>query len=145
MRTPASVARHPIHPMLVPLAIGLWIFSFVCDLTFVLGSGASLWYTLSFWTMIGGIAGAVLAAIPGVIDMLSLKGAPKKLALIHMAINLTVVLLYAVNLGMRIGGDPVAGIPLVLTIVSVSLLAVSGWIGGHLVYVHRVGVDDGQS
>lgn len=144
MRTPASIAGHPIHPMLVPLAIGLWIFSFVCDLTFVLGSGASLWYTLSFWTMIGGIAGAVIAAIPGTIDMLSLKGAPKKLALTHMAINLTVVLLYAVNLGMRIGGDPVAGIPLALTVISVALLAVSGWIGGHMVYVHGVGVNDGK-
>lgn len=142
MRTPASIAGHPIHPMLVPLAIGLWIFSFVCDLTFVLGSGASLWYTLSFWTMIGGIAGAVIAAIPGTIDMLSLEGAPKKLALTHMAINLTVVLLYAVNLGMRIGGDPVAGIPLALTIVSVALLAVSGWLGGHMVFVHRVGVKE---
>ena len=142
MRTPASIAKHPIHPMLVPLAIGLWVFSFVCDLTFVFGSGASLWYTLAFWTIIGGIAGAVLAAVPGVIDMLSLTGTPKKLALIHMALNVTVILLYAVNLGMRIAGDPVAGIPLVLTVVSIALLGVSGWIGGHMVYVHRVGVDE---
>jgi uncharacterized membrane protein len=128
--------------MLVSIPIGLWIFSFACDLTFVLGSGASLWYTLSFWTMIGGIAGAIVAAIPGTIDMLSLKGATKKIALTHMAINLSVVLLYAVNLGMRIGGDAVAGVPLVLSIVSVSMLAVSGWLGGHMVYVHRVGVDE---
>ena len=62
MRTPAQVAKHPIHPMLVPIPIGLWIFSFVCDLTFVLGTGVSLWYTLSFWTMIGGLVGAVIAA-----------------------------------------------------------------------------------
>ncbi len=142
MRTPASIAGHPIHPMLVSIPIGLWIFSFACDLTFVLGSGASLWYTLSFWTMIGGIAGAIVAAIPGTIDMLSLKGATKKIALTHMAINLSVVLLYAVNLGMRIGGDAVAGVPLVLSIVGVSMLAVSGWLGGHMVYVHRVGVDE---
>ena len=142
MRTPASIAGHPIHPMLVSIPIGLWIFSFACDLTFVLGSGASLWYTLSFWTMIGGIAGAIVAAIPGTIDMLSLKGATKKIALTHMAINLSVVLLYAVNLGMRIGGDAVAGVPLVLSIVGVSMLAVSGWLGGHMVYVHRVGVNE---
>ena len=142
MRTPASIAGHPIHPMLVSIPIGLWIFSFACDLTFVLGSGASLWYTLSFWTMIGGIAGAIVAAIPGTIDMLSLRGATKKIALTHMAINLSVVLLYAVNLGMRIGGNAVAGVPLVLSIVSVSMLAVSGWLGGHMVYVHRVGVDE---
>ena len=25
MRTPANIARHPIHPMLVPIAIGLWL------------------------------------------------------------------------------------------------------------------------
>jgi uncharacterized membrane protein len=131
--------------MLVSIPIGLWIFSFACDLTFVLGSGASLWYTLSFWTMIGGIAGAIVAAIPGTIDMLSLEGATKKIALTHMAINLSVVLLYAVNLGMRIGGDAVAGVPLVLSIVSVSMLAVSGWLGGHMVYVHRVGVDEPKS
>ena len=142
MRTPASIAGHPIHPMLVSIPIGLWIFSFACDLTFVLGAGVSLWFTLSFWTMIGGIAGAILAAIPGAIDMLSLKGATRKIALTHMGINLTVVLLYAVNLGMRINGETVAGLPLGLSIVGISMLAVSGWLGGHMVYVHRVGVNE---
>lgn len=32
MQTPASIARHPIHPMLVNFPIGLWNFSLVCDL-----------------------------------------------------------------------------------------------------------------
>jgi uncharacterized membrane protein len=142
MRTPASIARHPIHPMLVTVPIGLWIFSFVCDLTFVLGKGVSLWFTLSFWTMIGGVVGAAIAAIPGVIDMLSLQGAPKKIALTHMAINITVVVLYAVNIGMRINGAEVAGLPLAFSILGIGLLAVSGWLGGHMVYVHRVAVDE---
>ena len=142
MRTPASIAGHPIHPMLVTLPIGLWIFSFVCDLLFVLGSGASLWYTLGYWTMIGGLAGAALAAIPGVIDMLSLAGKPKKLALTHMSLNIAVVVLYAVNLGMRLTGEPVAGFPLALSGIAVALLAASGWLGGHMVYVHRVAVNE---
>ncbi|MEN3353379.1 MAG: hypothetical protein V7640_1537 [Betaproteobacteria bacterium] len=142
MRTPAQVAKHPIHPMLVPIPIGLWIFSFVCDLTFVLGSGVSLWYTLSFWTMIGGLVGAVIAAVPGVIDMLSLTGQPKRLALTHMALNATIIVVYAVNLGMRIQGASIAGVPLVLSAVAIGLLAVSGWLGGHMVYVHRVGVQE---
>ena len=34
MRSKASLAGHPIHPMLVPLPIGLWIFSLVCDAVF---------------------------------------------------------------------------------------------------------------
>lgn len=142
MRTPASIAKHPIHPMLVSLPIGLWIFSFVCDLTFVLGQGVSLWATLGFWTMIGGLAGALLAAIPGVIDMLSLRGQPKKIALAHMGLNLTVVALYAVNLWMRLGGTAIAGLPLALSVAAIALLAVSGWLGGQMVYVHRVGVNE---
>ena len=40
MRTPASIAGHPIHPMLVPIAIGLWIFSLVADLAKALVSTA---------------------------------------------------------------------------------------------------------
>ena len=45
--------------------------------------------------MVGGIAGALVAAIPGFIDMLSLEGGLKRIALTHMGINLTVVALYA--------------------------------------------------
>jgi uncharacterized membrane protein len=142
MRTPATIARHPIHPMLVPVPIGCWIFAFACDLAFVLGAGASLWFTLGFWTMIGGLVGALIAAVPGTIDMLSLRGAPKKLALTHMALNLTVVVLYALNIGMRINGAEVAGLPLAFSIAAIALLALSGWLGGHMVFVHRVGVDE---
>jgi uncharacterized membrane protein len=128
--------------MLVPVPIGCWLFSFACDLAFVLGSGASLWFTLGFWTMIGGVVGALGAAVPGVVDMLSLKGATRKLALTHMSLNIVIVLLYAVNIGMRIEGAAVAGLPLALSIAGVSLLAVSGWLGGHMVYVHKVAVDE---
>jgi uncharacterized membrane protein len=142
MRTPASIAHHPIHPMLVTLPIGLWIFSFICDLTFVLGSGVSLWFTLGFYTMIAGTLAAVIAAVPGTIDMLSLSARPKKLALTHMALNVTIVLLYAVNIGMRITEPAVGGLPLILSIVAIVLLATSGWLGGQLVYVHRVGVNE---
>jgi uncharacterized membrane protein len=145
MRTPASIARHPIHPMLVSIPIGLWIFSFVCDLTFVLGKGVSLWATLSFWTMIGGIAGALIAAIPGLIDMLSLRGAVKKIALVHMSLNLTIVALFAVNLWLRINGAAIGGLPLALSAIAIALLAVSGWLGGHMVYVHGVAVDVNHS
>src|SRR5688572_20631975 len=145
MRTPASIARHPIHPMLVPFPIGLWLFSFICDLAFVLGAGATHWATLAYYTMIAGVLGALLAAIPGLIDLVSLKGAPKKIALAHMTLNVTIIVLYAVNIGTRIGGTPTGGTPFLLSAIAVGLLTVSGWLGGHMVYVHRVAVDDGST
>ena len=145
MRTPASIAKHPIHPMLVPIPIGCWILSFVCDVTFVLGAGATHWATVSFWSMLVGILGAIAAAVPGVLDMLSLNGTPKKIALTHMGLNIAVVLLYAMNFGMRVNGGAIAGLPLAFSIGAIVLLAISGWLGGHMVYVHRVGVDEPES
>src|SRR5215204_5484644 len=98
MKTPASIAGHPIHPMLVAVPIGLWIFSLVCDLVHVSGALGDSWNIVALYTLAGGIAGALLAAVPGFIDMLSLPWPIKRTALIHMGINLTVVALYAVNL-----------------------------------------------
>ena len=142
MRTPASIAHHPVHPMLVTIPIGLWLFALLCDLAFVFGVGASHWFTISFYAMVVGLLGALVAAIPGTIDMLSLRGAPKKLALAHMGLNLTVVALFAINLVLRVNGAEVAGLPLALTVIAITLLAVSGWLGGQMVYVHRVGVEE---
>ena len=92
MRTPASIAGHPIHPMLVPIAIGCFVFSFVSDLICIAGGDPALWNPLAYYTMIGGILGALAAALPGLVDYLSLPaGDIKKTATLHMAINLAVV------------------------------------------------------
>lgn len=141
MRTPANIAKHPIHPMLVPIPIGLWIFSLVCDLIALAGySGA--WPTVALYTMVGGIVGALIAALPGLIDLLSLPPGPRKTAVAHMTINLAVVALYVINSWLR-WPDPASfrGAPLWLSILGVGLLAISGWLGGKMVYVHGVAVD----
>ena len=140
MHTPAQVAKHPIHPMLVPIPIGLWIFSLVCDLVFVFGGGDETWRTVAFYTMAGGIVGALIAAVPGFIDMLSLRAQLKRIALLHMSLNLVIVAMYAVNLGWRIGDSQGSG-PVWLSLVAVALLGVSGWLGGKMVYVHGVAVN----
>src|SRR3954468_9191117 len=101
MQTPASIARHPIHPMLVPIPIGLWIFSFVCDLFHASGASAEAWTTVALYTMAGGIIGALLAALPGLVDLLSLPEGPRSTAIKHMALNLTIVALYIINFAMR--------------------------------------------
>src|SRR3954471_3524597 len=106
MRTPANIARHPIHPMLVPLPIGLWVFSFACDLIYAFASPTPVWKTVALYAMVGGLIGALAAAIPGLIDLLSLPAEPRRTAIIHMSINLTVVVLFAINIWMRVSaGD----------------------------------------
>ena len=141
MRTPASIAGHPIHPMLVPIPIGLWIFSLVCDLIHAGGSTNPAWSTVALYTMGGGIVGALLAAVPGLIDLLSLPAGPRKTAVIHMSLNLTVVALYVINLWMRVSAPEKSGAALWLSIIAIGLLVISGWLGGKMVYVHGIAVD----
>lgn len=140
MKTPANIAKHPIHPMLVTIPIGLWVCSLVCDVVRASASTNPNWSIVALYTMVGGIAGALVAAIPGFIDMLSLQGGLKRIALTHMAINLTVVALYVVNVWMRTrGDDPDAA--LLLSVLAIAMLLVSGWLGGKMVYVHGVAVE----
>ena len=63
MATPASVHKHPIHPMLIAFPIALWIFSFVCDVIHLMGWGGVIWNDMAFYTMIGGLLGALAAAV----------------------------------------------------------------------------------
>ena len=146
MRTPASIFKHPIHPMLIVFPIGLWIFSLACDLIRLAGVSGDAWSTVAFFSMIGGLVGALCAAVPGFIDLLFYKGgAPpvKTIALTHMAINLTAVVLYAINIWLRASGPTNLGTslsaPVVLSIIGVALLFVSGWLGGQMVHVYGVG------
>ena len=146
MRTPASIAGHPIHPMLVPIAIGGLVLSFVFDIVCIATGNISPWATVAYYTMIGGIVGALVAAVFGFIDMLSIPaGATKKVALTHMAINLVVVVLFIFNAGMRSADASPGGTPFVLSLVGLVLLAISGWLGGKMVFEAGVGVSGGSA
>lgn len=139
MNAKASIARHPIHPMLMPLPIGLWIFSFVCDLI-AIRAGYRVWSTIAFYSMGTGIVGGLAAALPGFLDLYFLESwSIKKLGLWHMGINLAVVALYLLNLSWRFN-TPLKTGHLALSGVALLLLAVSGWLGGEMVYVHGAGV-----
>ena len=142
MRTPASIAGHPIHAMLIVFPVGLLIFSLVCDIASLRSADPATWATVALYTMTGGFIGALAAAIPGLIDLLSLTDpAIRKTALIHMSINLVAVALYAINIWLRTHGSGNTGTPLILSIVAVGMLAVSGWLGGKMVHEAGVGVD----
>ena len=122
----ASILKHPIHPMLVPFPIGLWVFSLLADIIFMAG-GNSAWRDTAYYTIAGGIIGALLAAIPGLIDFLSLTNPRVKIiGMAHLIINLVLVALYAINLWFQpanIGGFI---LPFLLSILGILVLGVSG-------------------
>jgi uncharacterized membrane protein len=93
---------------------------------------------VAYFTLAGGIVTALIAAIPGFIDLLSITEKKlRQIGIIHMVINLVVVALYVVNLFMRRSGAG-GSVPIILSAIGVVLLSISGWLGGEL--VHRYGV-----
>src|SRR5690349_8903896 len=74
----------------------------------------------------------------------SLPWGLKRIALMHMSINLTVVALYVVNYWMRahdLQADAQNMAPFWLSLAAVAMLVVSGWLGGKMIYVHGVAVE----
>lgn len=65
----------------------------------------------------------------------------KKIALTHMTINLCVVVLYAVNIALRVRDTTSMEAPIILSAIGVCGIAVSGWLGGQMVHVYGVGVE----
>jgi uncharacterized membrane protein len=147
MASPASIGKHPIHPMLIPFPFALWTFSLVADLIY-LWRGNPAWKDwIAFYTLAAGTIGAVLAAVPGIIDYFSLKD-PKvsKIAGWHARINVLALLIFAASFYLRTAGGSqlVNGsftLPVVLSAVGVLLISISGWLGGEMVYVHQVAVE----
>jgi uncharacterized membrane protein len=130
-----NVAGHPIHPMLVTIPIGLWVFSLVSDLVYA-STGNADWQTTAYFTLGGGIIGALIAAVPGLVDLLALReGQERRTGVLHMSLNLGIVAVQAVNFWLRSQPGASDTLPLVLSVIAVLVLAVSGWLGGHLVHV----------
>jgi uncharacterized membrane protein len=103
LASPASFKNHPIHPILIVYPLGLWTFSFVCDLIRIFISPAETWVTVALYCIGGGVVGATLAAIPGFIDYLSIKDPQiKRIATNHLILNVIALLLFATNFFLRI-------------------------------------------
>lgn len=147
MASPASIGGHPIHPMLIPFPIALWVFSLVADGIY-LWRWNPVWHDwIAFYTLLGGTIGAAAAAVPGFIDWLSLKQSDVvKIANWHARLNVIALLVFAASLFLRTtnGAGLVSGsytIPIALSVVGVILITISGWLGGELVFRHGVAVD----
>ncbi len=130
--------------MLVAFPIGLWVMAFIFELIAVAQSNAGLW-AAGFYCVVAGCVGAVLAALPGAIDWLTVvppDSSAKRRGLLHGSLN-TIALLLFIYIAYRLGSPASrpAGATLVLMAIGVVLLGISGWLGGTLVYRNQIGVD----
>lgn len=146
MASKASIGGHPIHPMLVPFPIALWSTSFALDIWFYFERNPTWLYASKFMIAAGCLA-AVAAAVVGIIDWLSLKDKQVvRIANWHARLNIAALVVFAISLYLRMQiGAPLVGhrltIPFLLSFLGVILIAISGWLGGEMVFRHGVAVE----
>lgn len=144
-RSMASIAGHPIHPMLIPFPVAFFIATFAADLVY-LANGEAGWASGAMWLLGSGLVMAALAALAGFADFLGERRIRIiRAAWLHMIGNVLVVLLELVNFYLRYtegAAEAVAPAGVILSGAVVVLLLFTGWKGWELVYRHRVGVSD---
>jgi len=140
---------HPFHPVMVTVPIGAWVASLIFDIVALTGDDDATFARGAYWLICIGIIGALVAAIFGVLDLLIIpRGTPAfRTGLTHMALNLTVVVLFVINLGIRASGDidEASAGAFILSLVALALLSFSGWLGGKLAYRYGVRVASEQT
>ncbi len=144
----AGPYSHPFHPILVTVPIGAWVASLVFDVgTRVAVDDAGALALGSRWLIAIGVLGGIVAALFGFLDLFAIPIGTRafRAGLAHMGLNLTVILAYLVNFLLRRDGHgPTPAALIVLSVVSLAVLAVSGYLGGHLAYRYGVRVADEQ-
>lgn len=143
MRSRASYKGHPIHPALIPFPFAFLTGAFGFDLAGVLLDRESWWTTGAHLTLVG-IATALLAAVPGIIDYFYTvppRSSGKKRATRHALLNVSALVLFGVAYFLRESTHQPTIPALLLEAASVGLLMIGGWMGGVLVSRNQISVD----
>lgn len=136
---------HPVHAALVAFPIALLGIAPLWDLATrfqILADGQLVGY----FCLLAGLIGAGLAIITGFADFLKIadpQSTAAKAALTHAGVALCAISLYGIAFALRGGRTAQPGaVSLALEIAGAAGLGATGWLGGHLVFHHRVGVDE---
>lgn len=148
MQARAKLLGHPVHQMLIPLPLGLFISAAVIDIVSLV-RGVPTLPQVSYWNAVGGIITALVAAVFGFADWTAIpkNTRAKRIGAAHGIGNVLVVTLFAAAVFLRMG-DPyyVTGVvPTLFEIAGLLLGAVTGWLGGELVDRLGIGVDPGAN
>jgi uncharacterized membrane protein len=141
VRAPASVKGHPLRSALVAFPLALWSFSLACDMIGLIDRENWLWQSAAFYALVGGLIGALAAALPGLIDVMKLRDpVVRGIGVHHMIFKLAVLAVFAGDIWLRLSDAIGTRLPVAVSLVGITLAALSAWLGGELVYLRGVGV-----
>lgn len=137
---------HPLHPMLVHIPTALWPAALAFDLLTRFDVGGNPMVRASFYAILVGLIAAAAAVPTGLADWWEIKPdrPARKIGIYHMALNGVVAAIFLINLLLRLDrrneAEAVTTGPLLLSAAGVALLAVSGYLGGRMVFDYGIAV-----
>ncbi len=143
----AKLFGHPIHQGLIVLPLGLFSAAVVFDLVYA-GTHTIAYADASYWMIVGGIIGGLLAAVFGVWDLLHVPSGTRarQIGTIHGLVNVVVVVLFIVSWSMRQASLHVpSGTAIALGLIGLAIAGFGGWLGGELVLRYGIGVHAGAN
>lgn len=143
MRSKAHIKSHPLHPILIAFPIAFFTGTLIAHAAGWLLNRSDLYQT-AWYLNLAGIAFALMAAVPGIIDFVYTvppKSSAKKRAAKHGLLNLVMTGIFIAALFFRDQPDASQYILLGMELLGVLLMSIAGWLGGTLVYRNQIGVD----
>jgi nitrite reductase/ring-hydroxylating ferredoxin subunit/uncharacterized membrane protein len=128
---------HPLHPVLTDVPLGAWTVAAAIDA--LNGDDDPAQNRAAETAVTVGLLGAVGAAITGLTDWQHTSSGARRVGLVHGMLNMSATALYAGSLALRLRGSQSVGRRLGGLGFGVALGA--AYLGGHLVYRKRIGVD----
>ena len=141
-----AVLGHPIHAMSVAFPVALTFCTLGADL-FYWWTGDVFWARAAVWAVGSGFLFGMLAGFSGTAELLMVPGIRARApAWTHFVIAVTLLALLGANWGYRLYGYETAVLPygLLLSALSVAVVAFTGWHGGKLVFDYRLGTSTGK-
>jgi uncharacterized membrane protein len=138
---------HPIHPPLTDATIGMYTLAAGLAVIGALGwiedaAGKGMWLAL-----VGGLVTGVASAATGFLDWLTIeRGTPLfRTVTVHGLVNAVASVIFLLAAIFQYDGysdGDVTSAGLVLTLLAYGLLAIGGWLGGSIVFVHGMRVEN---
>lgn len=140
-----GLSGHPIHPPLTDATIGTYTVSTALACASVIGvshiQSAHGWWL----ALIAGLVFTVPTALTGLVDWLGIERGSSlwRTATLHLGVMLTATVLFLIA---AIAGHDgytrgaVEAGPFILTLAGFAVMALGGWVGGTIVFVHGMRV-----
>lgn len=146
MYSKVTVAGHPIHPMLVAFPVAFYTGTLVGFAVYA-ANGHQFWLNAAIALSIVGAGGAILAALPGLVDWafgIPRRSGAKLIGLAHAGLNVAALGLFIASAVLYVGNwnGPATGASLGLGLSSAGVLLTlaAGALGWTLVQTYHVGI-----